>query len=123
MEEQFLKNARTHAYPSQPDLLFRPGKDVSSLPILIDLAARCGLDGDMLADLAAQPAVKQGLLLATEAAIAAGVFGVPTFRVDDALFWGSDRIDTLLWHLQGHCIDDPTLEQFLARPALAKRNA
>jgi 2-hydroxychromene-2-carboxylate isomerase len=29
----------------------------------------------------------------TEAAIAAGVFGVPTFQIGDELFWGQDRLD------------------------------
>ncbi len=31
----------------------------------------------------------------TEAAIAVGVFGVPTFRYGDQLFWGQDRLDLL----------------------------
>lgn len=31
----------------------------------------------------------------TEAAIAAGVFGVPTFVLDEQLFWGQDRLDFL----------------------------
>ena len=30
---------------------------------------------------------------ATEAAVARGVFGVPTFFVDDAMFVGNDRLD------------------------------
>ena len=31
----------------------------------------------------------------TDQAIAAGVFGVPTFAVGDELFWGQDRLDFL----------------------------
>ncbi|KAG1239269.1 hypothetical protein G6F68_018674 [Rhizopus microsporus] len=35
------------------------------------------------------PAVKEQLRRNTEAAIAAGVFGVPTLAIDDELFWGN----------------------------------
>ncbi len=38
----------------------------------------------------ADETVKQRLRTNTEAAIAAGVFGVPTLVIDDMLFWGSD---------------------------------
>lgn len=45
--------------------------------------------------------VKQALKQSTEAAISAGVFGVPTFAVDDKLFWGFDALPMLRAHLQG----------------------
>ena len=35
----------------------------------------------------------------TARAIARGVFGVPTFAVDDELFWGVDATDMLLDYL------------------------
>lgn len=41
----------------------------------------------------ADPAVKARLLANGEAAQAAGVFGVPTCRVGDELFWGDDCLD------------------------------
>lgn len=37
--------------------------------------------------------VKDALRLETERAAARGVFGVPTFIVDDELFWGADALD------------------------------
>jgi len=43
----------------------------------------------------AAPEVKGRLRENTEAAIAAGVFGVPTFAVDDELFWGYDALPFL----------------------------
>jgi 2-hydroxychromene-2-carboxylate isomerase len=51
------------------------------------------------------------------------VFGVPTFRVgdDEELFWGADRIDTLLWRLQGNGIDEDVLREFIGREPLAQR--
>jgi 2-hydroxychromene-2-carboxylate isomerase len=88
---------------------------------LVRLADECGLDGTQLADAAQQPAVKQRLAADTDEAIAAGVFGVPTFRHGDELFWGADRLDALLWRLQGNAIDERQLAHFLARAPLAQR--
>jgi len=45
--------------------------------------------------------VKRELRAATEAAIAAGVFGVPTFELDGRVFWGLDSLDMLRDALQG----------------------
>jgi 2-hydroxychromene-2-carboxylate isomerase len=97
------------------------GADISDAVTLAGIAGECGFDGDALLDSAQQPAVKQALAAATEQAIADGVFGVPTFRLGDELFWGGDRVDALLWRLQGHAIDEARLEQFLAREPLAQR--
>ncbi|MGO4814369.1 2-hydroxychromene-2-carboxylate isomerase [Cupriavidus sp. 2MCAB6] len=38
------------------------------------------------------PVVKDALKQATEAAVARGLFGVPSFIVGDELFWGNDRL-------------------------------
>jgi 2-hydroxychromene-2-carboxylate isomerase len=53
-------------------------------------------------DVAAQD-VKAELKANTEAAIARGVFGVPTYAVDDRLFWGFDALPMLRAYLE----DDP----------------
>ncbi len=45
--------------------------------------------------------VKNELKQATQAAIARGLFGVPTFAVDDKLFWGFDALPMLRAYLQG----------------------
>ena len=50
--------------------------------------------------LIASPAVKAELRCNTEDAARIGVFGVPTFDVDGALFWGVDATDMLLDYLQ-----------------------
>jgi 2-hydroxychromene-2-carboxylate isomerase len=47
------------------------------------------------------PAVKAELIANGQAAIASGVFGVPTAVADDKLFWGVDSSDMLLAYLQG----------------------
>ena len=45
--------------------------------------------------------VKEQLKANTDRAIAAGVFGVPTFSVDGQLFWGLDALPMLRAFLQG----------------------
>lgn len=46
-------------------------------------------------------AVKAALKAATDAALAAGVFGVPSFVVDGRVFWGLDALPLLRAHLDG----------------------
>lgn len=45
--------------------------------------------------------VKAELRRHTEAAVAAGIFGVPTFELDGRLFWGQDALPMLRDALQG----------------------
>jgi 2-hydroxychromene-2-carboxylate isomerase len=47
------------------------------------------------------PAIKDGLRKNTEEAIAAGVCGVPSFKVREHLFWGQDRLDLVSRTLGG----------------------
>jgi 2-hydroxychromene-2-carboxylate isomerase len=97
------------------------GEDISDAAVLARLADDAGFDGKDLLQRAVTPAVKQALAAATDAAIAEGIFGVPTFRLDGELFWGGDRIETLMWRLDGGTIDEEQLARFLARPPLAQR--
>jgi 2-hydroxychromene-2-carboxylate isomerase len=60
-----------------------------------------GLDGVAWIRRAGEPAAKARLRAATEEAVAAGVFGVPTMRVGDELFWGFDSFAHLERHLRG----------------------
>jgi 2-hydroxychromene-2-carboxylate isomerase len=57
--------------------------------------------------------VKAQLKANTDEAIASGVFGVPTFKVDDKLFWGFDALPMLQAYLSG----DPWLEENWRAPA------
>jgi 2-hydroxychromene-2-carboxylate isomerase len=103
------------------DAAWQRGLELSDMGVLIGLANECRLDGRALSAQADESAVKQKLTDATNAAVAAGVFGVPTFRVDGENFWGEDRIEALLWRLQGNRIDEALLADVLARPASAAR--
>jgi 2-hydroxychromene-2-carboxylate isomerase len=46
--------------------------------------------------------VKQALQSNSQEAIDKGVFGVPSFVVDDKVFWGQDALPMLRAYLQGH---------------------
>lgn len=49
----------------------------------------------------ASPEVKQDLQAHTQQALAAGLFGVPSFVVDDKVFWGQDALPMLRAYLLG----------------------
>jgi len=55
--------------------------------------AASGIDGPGLLARAQEPAIKAKLAANTEAAVARGVFGIPTFFVGDEMFFGKDRLD------------------------------
>ncbi len=57
------------------------------------LAGRHGLDGAALLRRAEQPDIRKAYETYTDEAMAAGVFGVPSFVVDGELFFGQDRLD------------------------------
>ena len=79
------------------DHIWRDGIGIDSEAGWQALAERLGVDD---ADaLVSAPEVKDGLRRSTDEAIAAGVYGVPTFRVGRELFWGDDATDMMLDYL------------------------
>jgi 2-hydroxychromene-2-carboxylate isomerase len=58
-------------------------------------------------------AVKAQLRAEADAALAAGVFGVPTFAVDGRLFWGLHSLPML----RAHLLQDPALDALWNAPA------
>lgn len=76
-----------------------------------DAAARIG-----------SPAVKDALRANGRAAIAAGVFGVPSFVLDGEVFWGEDATPMLRDYLADpRLFDHPEMRRVLAMPAAANR--
>jgi carboxymethylenebutenolidase len=57
------------------------------------LAAECGLDGALLLKLAEDPRWAAMRQADSEAALAKGVFGAPSFVIEGEIFWGQDRLD------------------------------
>jgi len=73
------------------------GQDGQDPASLRPLAESLGID-DLEARIG-DPAVKEQLRTNTEEATARGVFGIPTFAIDDELFWGDDVTDMMLDYL------------------------
>jgi 2-hydroxychromene-2-carboxylate isomerase len=78
--------------------IWQDGLDVSTDEGFRALASKLGV-ADAEARIAA-PEVKEKLRANTDAAIAAGVFGVPTILVDGMAFWGDDATAMALDYLR-----------------------
>lgn len=72
------------------------GQDIGDVGVLVRVAESVGVAAADVHDALHDEAVKEALRSAVDDAVALGVFGVPTFRVDDQLIWGVDR----LWMLE-----------------------
>jgi carboxymethylenebutenolidase len=57
------------------------------------LAAECGLDGAALLALSQDPRWAAMRQADSEAALAKGVFGAPSYVIEGEIFWGQDRLD------------------------------
>ena len=68
--------------------IWAEGQPADSAAALAPLAQEWGIE-DVEARIS-DPAIKQCLIASTQAAIAAGVWGVPTLAVHGELFWGQD---------------------------------
>jgi 2-hydroxychromene-2-carboxylate isomerase len=68
------------------------GIDISTREGLSRVLSAAGHDAEAVLARSEAPEIKQELHERTAEAIAAGVFGVPTFIVDDQLYWGVDRM-------------------------------
>lgn len=97
------------------------GLDAQDPESLLPLAAKLGV-----ADLAAatsDPAVKDALRRNTEEAIAAGVYGVPSFLIEGELFWGDDMFELMLeWLDDPAILDDPEARRIMELPPAAERS-
>ncbi|PZS64559.1 thioredoxin oxidoreductase [Stenotrophomonas maltophilia] len=87
------------------DWIWRDGHAGDSAEALREPGAQLGIED--VASAIAAPAVKEQLRRNTEAAIGAGVFGVPTLAIDQELFWGNDA--------------HPLMAAVLADPALLQQ--
>jgi 2-hydroxychromene-2-carboxylate isomerase len=102
------------------DWIWTQGQAGDGTEALRPLLRRLGIDAEVLAD----PAVKQALRANTDAALAAGVFGVPTLQVGDALFWGNDAHGFALAVLDDPALlEDPQMRRIAELPVAASRDA
>ena len=68
-------------------------RDISNEDTLLAIAAENNADGSAL--LANSEAALEGIAQDSSKAVELGVFGAPSYRVGEQLFWGQDRLDFL----------------------------
>jgi 2-hydroxychromene-2-carboxylate isomerase len=71
---------------------FADGVDLTPRPAVLDAAERAGLDARALGAALDDVAIKQALRASTDDAVAAGVYGVPTFDAAGLLWWGDHQL-------------------------------
>jgi len=75
------------------DAMWKGRKNMGDPAVLAEVLTKAGFDAPALIALAETPAAKDALKTNTEAAVARGVFGAPTFFVGDEMYFGQDRLD------------------------------
>ncbi|MBF6621833.1 MAG: DsbA family protein [Patulibacter sp.] len=69
------------------------GRDLRDLDVVVEAATEAGADVAALVAAAERPEAKQQVRAVTDAAVAAGITGIPTIDVAGRRFWGDDRFD------------------------------
>ncbi len=80
--------------------LWEEGRDTADPATLAALADAAGADGAALIKRAEEPGWAALRARDTEAAIARGVFGAPSYVLGEEIFWGQDRLDFLARRLE-----------------------
>jgi 2-hydroxychromene-2-carboxylate isomerase len=68
-------------------------ENIADPEVLAGLIRGIGLDPGAIIDRANSQDIREALREVTGRAVERGVFGVPTFFVNDEMFWGKDRLD------------------------------
>ncbi len=98
------------------------GRAADSVEALADIAHALGID-DLTAAIA-RDEVKRELLANGEEALSLGVFGVPTLRIGDELFWGNDATPMAMHYLADpDGFADAQMRRVDSIPAAAERKA
>jgi 2-hydroxychromene-2-carboxylate isomerase len=74
--------------------IWEQDRNIADAATMEAIASECGLPA-VLAVRAQAPEIAEKYAALTQEAIARGVFGAPTYIVEDELFWGQDRLDFL----------------------------
>ena len=102
------------------DHIWGTGHDGQDPASMTALAAKLQVN-DLQAAIGDQ-AVKDTLRHNTEAAVAAGVYGVPSFLIEDTLFWGDDMFDMMLeWLADPAILTAPEAQRITALEPAAER--
>jgi 2-hydroxychromene-2-carboxylate isomerase len=72
--------------------MWEDGRKMDDPAVIAETLAAAGLPADRLKALTQDQAIKDALVAGTNAAVARGVFGSPTFFVGEAIYFGKDRL-------------------------------
>jgi 2-hydroxychromene-2-carboxylate isomerase len=72
--------------------MWEDGLNLGDAETVAGVITAAGLDATTLATRGEDPAMKAELIANTNAAVARGAFGIPTFFVGDEMFWGKERL-------------------------------
>jgi 2-hydroxychromene-2-carboxylate isomerase len=73
-------------------LIWEDGEKMDDPDVIVRSLNASGLDGESFVARAAEPEIKAKLMASTQRAVTRGVFGAPTFFVDDEIYFGKDRL-------------------------------
>jgi len=71
------------------------GRNIGEIDVLLEVGEEIGLDQSLIEGASGNETLFKQLDQNWQEAQSRGVMGVPTFTVDDQIFWGNDRIDFL----------------------------
>jgi 2-hydroxychromene-2-carboxylate isomerase len=80
--------------------MWEDGLPMADPAVVAGVLRAAGLDADDILTRAQSDTVKQALAAATQAAVARGVFGIPTFFVGEEMFFGKERLGQIETYLQ-----------------------
>ncbi len=75
------------------DAVWVQEKNMGEAEVVTAVLKEAGLNAQALQELSQAPDIKAQLIANTEAAVARGVFGAPTFFIGDDMYFGQDRLD------------------------------
>ena len=82
------------------DIMFnaywRDNLDIADEKILISLVESCKINPDQFLTAIKDPIIKDKLKNVTKDAHEREIFGAPTFKINDQIFWGQDRLEYAL---------------------------
>ena len=78
------------------DAYWKDNLDISNKQVLIDLLGKCKINKDKFFQGIKNQKIKDELKSKTKEAHDKGVFGAPTFIINEKIFWGQDRLEYAL---------------------------
>ena len=75
------------------------GRNIGEIDVLFEVADKIGLSRGIVEEASSSKSYLIQMDANWQEAQSKGVIGVPSFTVDDQIFWGNDRIDSLKDHL------------------------